>query len=200
MVTDVGFDEAKHMYTYQGKRVLSVSQILSRDQSIPPSPAMERGTRMHKKQEWDELHVTPRSVTRHLGLTNTQVEQRGLYMKNGVPLYAGTADLIGYLNGQKVIVDHKSGRLYPGGCEKYHMQVAAYGLIFGATRGFIYYLDFKVLVEIPAMYDATNAFLFRLCDFLGLNYEEYFGHLSYVDPTFSLYKRRYEPFERPEWY
>ena len=177
------FESESHKYFWNGLEVPSVTTILAKGAKFPPNAAMLRGTQMHLEQEQHELAVDQYSVTRYFGLANTLVEQRVAYIRKGIPLYAGTVDLVGTTpTGERVIVDHKSGRQYQNGFWKYNCQIAAYCLMFNCLKGYIHYMDATPhwLYEVPNIQEWQDEFLKLLFEFRQLNPHDFFeGELSW---------------------
>jgi hypothetical protein len=123
------FDEPTHTYYHDGKKIPSVTTILSAQGagvdygSIPPDvlqKAAERGTEVHRVAEHYYLHGSPIETT----LKSAQAYMDGLrnFVASDVfrclaterrlacPKYwfAGTVDLIGWVNGQFSVVDIKT--------------------------------------------------------------------------------------------
>jgi hypothetical protein len=136
------FDEATHTYRIDGEPVPSVTQVLG--DILPGYQAsewhMQRGTAMHAcaamiaqgvqfdyDPQLDGRVTALRAFFRAVPLMVQDVEQR-LYSPTW--RYAGTCDLVGELNGKRVVLDWKSTLT---GAAKY--QVAAYGQILGVNYG-----------------------------------------------------------------
>jgi len=136
------FDEAYHTYRIDGEPVPSVTQVLG--DVLPGYQAsewhMQRGTAMHAcaamvargvefsyDQQLDGRVAALRAFFRAIPLKVQAVEQR-LYSPTW--RYAGTCDLVGELNGKRVVLDWKSTLT---GAAKY--QVAAYGQILRINYG-----------------------------------------------------------------
>jgi hypothetical protein len=136
------FDPLHHAYTIDGEPVPSVTQVLG--DLLPGYQAsewhMQRGTAMHAcaamvaqgvafdhDPQLDGRVMALRAFFRAVPLKVAAVEQR-LY--SPTYRYAGTCDLVGELNGRRVVLDWKSTLT---GAAKY--QVAAYGQILGINYG-----------------------------------------------------------------
>ncbi len=116
-------DEEKHVYTLDGRRLISVTQSLSiLDDRWKVEPYyLQRGkyihkaTELHDKDELDESTVDP-EIRPYLdayvkfrddtGFEPNLIEHR-LYHPS--LMYAGTLDRVGRLNGDQVLIDLKSG-------------------------------------------------------------------------------------------
>ena len=126
----IDFDEEKHEYTIDGEKIPSVSEIISpltaeRYSELNPymvRAAAERGKMIHEACE---------AIDYGLGLPELPPEAEGYvrayldflrdyfpkwemvewivaYQKDGKPLYAGTVDRYGYIDGSKSVVDIKT--------------------------------------------------------------------------------------------
>jgi hypothetical protein len=136
------FEEASHTYRIGGEPVPSVTQVLG--DVLPGYQAsewhMQRGTAMHAcaamiaqgvafdhDPQLDSRVTALCAFFRDIPLKVAAVEQR-LY--SPTYRYAGTCDLVGELNGKRVVLDWKS-TLTPAA----KWQVAAYGQILGINYG-----------------------------------------------------------------
>jgi PD-(D/E)XK nuclease superfamily len=143
-----GFDEPTHTYTVNGRAVPSVTTVLKSVRLIDFGAvadatlerARQRGTAVHQILHYliegalDQNSVDPalagyvESAKAWLfdsGFTPIAVEQR-LY--HPAYHYAGTTDLVGYLNGTPTVADWKTGRAADAAAD---LQLAAY---VGALR------------------------------------------------------------------
>ena len=133
------FDADKHEYRLDGSVIPSVTQVLKSagiiDHKFTAPGAMEKGTDAHQAIEFwnqgdldedslpDDLHgylaAWKRFVVRDYGLKPVSME-RQVYQK--LFNYAGTIDYIGESNGQRFLVDIKTGVPQPW----HALQLAAY--------------------------------------------------------------------------
>lgn len=150
-MTTLSFDEATHTYRWDGVVVPSVTTILrilddsalSRVSPDVLAAAAGRGTAVHKATELDdegtldESSVDPaiapyleawRRYRADTGLEPIAVEQRVYHNQHR---YAGTFDRVAMLDGQRVIVDIKSGTAWPS----HGPQTAAYAYAWERMHG-----------------------------------------------------------------
>jgi hypothetical protein len=140
-VSALHFDEATHTYTVGGRVVPSVTQILAsvdRDLwRVPPGvleAAAALGTAVHKATELDDLadldeeslapQIAPylaawRRFRAETGFAPVAIEER---LHNAMYGYCGTLDRVGHLDGQRALLDIKSGMQWPS----HGPQTAAY--------------------------------------------------------------------------
>ena len=126
----IDFDEEKHEYTIDGEKIHSVSEIISpltaeRYSELNPymvRAAAERGKMIHEAceaidygLELPELPPEAEGYVRaYLDFLRDyfpkweMVEGVVAYQKDGKPLYAGTVDRYGYIDGSKSVVDIKT--------------------------------------------------------------------------------------------
>lgn len=161
---DLQFDEEKHLYSVEGKRLISVTQALSLvdDRIFRDKYYLERGrivhliTELYDKNELDESSVDPEvegyftAYKRFLletGFVVRLIEHRMADLKWQ---FAGTLDREGAMQNYGAIVDLKTGS--PSRVD--HLQGSAYHHLYGspAHKVFDLYLHedgtYK-LVEVP---------------------------------------------------
>ncbi len=140
MPSELKFDEANHIYTYEGRRLISVTQALSLIDTRPKDEYyLRRGKLIHLACELydrDELEessvddtIMPYLNSYRLFLTETGFIPRWIESRHFHPqyFYAGTLDRMGALNGKTVLIDLKSGAPAPKVDE---LQLAGYwGLV-----------------------------------------------------------------------
>ena len=127
----IDFDEEKHEYTVDGKRVPSVSEILAplsdRYDGLNPSVlqmAAARGTAVHEATEIIDYGGEPEMMPETFGYINAYIEFLRTYFprwemierpvayyrwaEEAVPFYAGTIDRYGVIDGHTAVVDIKT--------------------------------------------------------------------------------------------
>ena len=123
----LSYDDLTHTYTLGDRVIPSVTQILSRggfinDTSFYTREACDRGRAVHTAiQYWHEDDLDPESIaleyTGYVGAFMQFVHKTGYEREFNEKLvyspsqdYAGRADLIGRLNGRRVLIDIKTGK------------------------------------------------------------------------------------------
>lgn len=138
----VEFNEKNHEYVADGRKLISVTQLLSKHGLAPSYDAVdhellrtasERGTLIHEEVK-DFVDGKGRGFTEEAGLIADRMEALGMNGQSEVVLHndivAGTADFIGYDHeGLAYIVDIKTGsakHMY-----EWSWQVALYANLYG---------------------------------------------------------------------
>ncbi len=131
-MTGLTFDESTHQYSYNGKPVPSVTQILTagKDISFVPQSALNKGSRVHAA-----IHAHIRGWPLNAGpeeqeyvnqakrfLVEFQIEHSETMIFNKSLWYAGRMDLVGTMNGRRWLIDWKLNGIY----ESTGPQLAAY--------------------------------------------------------------------------
>ena len=137
------FDETLHLYTWNGKRVPSVTTILSDlgliNNAFFTEEGRIRGKGIHKaieihcrgahciavKEEWKPYIQAFKNFERDCDWKAEHIE-----LKMGCPLFAGTADQIGFFEGKDAILDMKSGTISPAT----GLQLSAYEKLYNYER------------------------------------------------------------------
>lgn len=140
----IEFNEAEHTYSVDGVKYPSVTTILQDmgliDTSWFTPEACQRGTYVHQMIEWyqnDELD--PNSIDpvllgylkaweSFIADTDYQYDSSEWRMVSKLYHFAGTADQIGIMNNQRVIIDIKSGAIAP--CTG--LQLSGYEILYNA--------------------------------------------------------------------
>jgi hypothetical protein len=130
------FDEASHAYLADGQPVPSVTQILKAAGfmgNYRGTKARDRGTLIHKATEaYDALGIVPggelepyvKAWAAFLAESKGEVLASEQRLFNERHWYAGTLDRILLINGQRVLVDIKSG----SPADWHRLQLGAYDL------------------------------------------------------------------------
>lgn len=117
------FDPETHTYTLNGEVVPSVTRILSRGFGYGDALALERGSCVHQiiqyllEGDLDESSVDPvlapyiTAFKSFLALSGYKHREAERVVGSPTYQYCGRLDLVGDLNGRRVIVDIKTGSL-----------------------------------------------------------------------------------------
>lgn len=145
----LAFDEATHTYTFGGRRVSSVTEILKplNDYSAIPAAvlavAADRGTRAHLATELDDAGTLDEStvaddIKPYLQAWRTFKSERSpvildieLRVHNPTSNYAGTLDRLLSMDGDDWLIDIKTGAEIPGSVGP---QTAAYKAATGNDK------------------------------------------------------------------
>lgn len=136
------FDEDKHKYTWNGKVVPSVTQVIGdvlkgeRDE-YEPTHAMLKGTIVHKMLELYDQGNLGGYDERVKGYLDSWIQFKKTYQVevkdiekvhfNDVEMLAGTVDRIAMVGGRLTVIDIKTGKSY----KEYPLQTAGYSVLFG---------------------------------------------------------------------
>jgi hypothetical protein len=147
----LSFDQARHVYTLDGRVIPSVTQALKAtgmiDYSMIPRDALQtaaaRGTAVHKALQYfddgelDESSVAPelvgyvRAAQRFYLESGFQVAHNEFRSFHPTYLYAGTMDRTGgFPDGSLAVVDWKTGLVVPG----HALQLVAYANLLKQPR------------------------------------------------------------------
>ena len=172
----LNFDPEKHLYTLDGKPLISVTQLLRKHGLAPDFSGIdeevlarkaERGTMIHK-----EIEEYVKSAV--VGFTDELQQFIDLTEKSGIEwcnsekmvnndLVAGTIDLEGFIGSQMVIADIKTGVKIEYDTVRWQLALYAYlaGHSISSTRFYIFHLGTKPeMVEItPASEEEVKALL-----------------------------------------
>lgn len=163
----LNFDPEKHLYTLDGKPLISVTQLLRKHGLAPDFSGIdeevlarkaERGTMIHK-----EIEEYVKSAV--IGFTDELQQFIDLTEKSGIEwcnsekmvnndLVAGTIDLEGFIGSQMVIADIKTGVKIEYDTVRWQLALYAYlaGHSIASTRFYIFHLGAK-----PEMVEITPA-------------------------------------------
>lgn len=139
--SEIFFDPATHSYTYKGKHVPSVSQILLDigliDTQWYTQEGRERGTLVHRaiavhsrgahciKNPLVDMYI---EAFRRFE-TDCDWQPEIIETPMACIHYAGTPDQIGMLNGNMAVIDLKTGGISPAVC----LQLVAYAKLYEQT-------------------------------------------------------------------